>query len=117
MFCKKTFRNKPWLPDPATWKGTWREDWRVMGQEGYLKGKMIQKKLLAQGSKPSQGNFRNATFALMTSKKKAPRFGNRLIKYGSAKNAITIFLNFLIGRSKIRQNKKEIRTSTIPSDG
>ena len=30
------FSEKPWLPDPSTWKGTWRDDWRVMGQEGYL---------------------------------------------------------------------------------
>ncbi len=27
---------KPWLPDPAQFKGTWRDDWRIMGQEGYL---------------------------------------------------------------------------------
>lgn len=33
---------KTWLPDPALWKGTWRNDWRIMGQEGYLKGKILQ---------------------------------------------------------------------------
>ena len=27
---------KPWLPDPAQFQGTWRDDWRIMGQEGYL---------------------------------------------------------------------------------
>lgn len=35
---------KSWLPDKAirdSWKGTWRDDWRVMGQEGYLKGKTL----------------------------------------------------------------------------
>ena len=30
------------LPDPAQWIGTWRDDWRVMGQEGYLMNKMLQ---------------------------------------------------------------------------
>lgn len=29
--------SKYWLPDPKTWKGTWRDDWRIMGQEGHLK--------------------------------------------------------------------------------
>ena len=30
------------LPDPSRWKGTWRDDWRIMGQEGYLIGKTLQ---------------------------------------------------------------------------
>ena len=37
--------DKWWLPSPevrASWKGTWRDDWRVMGQEGYLLGKRLQ---------------------------------------------------------------------------
>ena len=35
-------KDKWWLSDPATWKGTWREDWRIMGQKGYLKDKKLQ---------------------------------------------------------------------------
>lgn len=35
-------KDKWWLSDPATWKGTWQEDWRIMGQEGYLKDKKLQ---------------------------------------------------------------------------
>ena len=31
-----------WLPDPSTWRGTWRDDWRIMGQEGYLTDKLLQ---------------------------------------------------------------------------
>ena len=31
-----------WLPDPSQWKGTWRDDWRIMGQESYLLGKKLQ---------------------------------------------------------------------------
>jgi len=38
---KPFFPDKPWLPDPAEWRGTWREDWRITGQEGYLKGKEL----------------------------------------------------------------------------
>lgn len=34
-------RNKPWLPSP-TWKETWREDYRIQGQEGYLLNKHLQ---------------------------------------------------------------------------
>ena len=34
--------SKYWLPDPKTWKGTWRDDRRIMGQEGYLKNKRLQ---------------------------------------------------------------------------
>ena len=33
---------KSWLPDPKTWRGTWRDDWRVMGQEGYLMRKKLR---------------------------------------------------------------------------
>lgn len=33
---------KDWLPNPSTWKNTWRDDWRIMGQEGYLMGKSLQ---------------------------------------------------------------------------
>ena len=33
---------KPWLPDPTQWEGTWRDDWRIMGQEGYLLDKKLQ---------------------------------------------------------------------------
>ena len=33
---------KYWLPDPSTWKGTWRDDWRIAGQEGYLLNKQLQ---------------------------------------------------------------------------
>lgn len=33
---------KPWLVDPSTWKNTWRDDWRLMGQEGYLLNKKLQ---------------------------------------------------------------------------
>lgn len=33
---------KWWLPDPAIWEGTWRDDWRIMGQEGYLRKKRLQ---------------------------------------------------------------------------
>lgn len=36
------FGNKKWLPDPSTWKGTWRDDWRLMGQEGYLANKHLE---------------------------------------------------------------------------
>ncbi|MBR5094643.1 MAG: hypothetical protein IK095_06070 [Oscillospiraceae bacterium] len=32
---------KSWLPAP-NWKGTWREDWRILGQEGYLLNKRLQ---------------------------------------------------------------------------
>ena len=39
---------KDWLPDPASWKGTWREDWRIMGQEGYLMGKTLQHRRFQQ---------------------------------------------------------------------
>ena len=31
-----------WLHDPEAWRGTWREDWRIMGQEGYLLKKHLQ---------------------------------------------------------------------------
>ena len=31
-----------WIPAPETWKNTWRDDWRLMGQEGYLVGKRLQ---------------------------------------------------------------------------
>ena len=37
-----TEKGKSLLPDPYTWKGTWRDDWRIMGQEGYLIGKHLQ---------------------------------------------------------------------------
>lgn len=33
-----------WLPPKEirdSWKGTWRDDWRLMGQEGYLKEKTL----------------------------------------------------------------------------
>lgn len=33
---------KSQLPDPAQWKGTWRDDWRIMGQEGYLLKRKLQ---------------------------------------------------------------------------
>ncbi|MBQ8001327.1 MAG: hypothetical protein IJ298_09065 [Ruminococcus sp.] len=33
---------KPWLPDPSTFVGTWREDWRIDGQEGYLMNSTLQ---------------------------------------------------------------------------
>lgn len=39
---KPRFPDKPWLPDPSIWRGTWREDWRIAGQEGYLMGKHLQ---------------------------------------------------------------------------
>ena len=32
---------KWWLP-PDTFTGTWRDDWRIMGQEGYLLKKHLQ---------------------------------------------------------------------------
>lgn len=32
---------KPWLPFP-NWKETWRDDWRIQGQEGYLLNKHLQ---------------------------------------------------------------------------
>lgn len=35
-------KSKHWLPDPKTWKGTWRDDWRIRGQEGYLKDKYLK---------------------------------------------------------------------------
>ena len=28
--------------DPSGWRGTWREDWRIMGQEGYLLNKELE---------------------------------------------------------------------------
>ena len=31
-----------WLHDPDAWRGTWREDWRIAGQEGYLLKKRLQ---------------------------------------------------------------------------
>lgn len=34
--------DKWWLPDPSTWEGTWRDDWRIMGQERYLMNKRLQ---------------------------------------------------------------------------
>lgn len=43
--CRK---DKWWLSDPAAWKGTWREDWRIMGQEGYLKDKKLQHRKFSQ---------------------------------------------------------------------
>ena len=30
---------------PSEWKGTWREDWRIAGQESYLKNKVLQHRL------------------------------------------------------------------------
>lgn len=33
---------KPWLTDPAVFAGTWRDDWRIMGQEGYLMNSVLQ---------------------------------------------------------------------------
>jgi len=36
------FPDTPWIPGPSSWKGTWREDWRIMGQEGYLAHKRLQ---------------------------------------------------------------------------
>ena len=33
---------KSWLPDPSIFKGTWRDDWRIMGQEGYLMNSTLQ---------------------------------------------------------------------------
>ena len=39
---KPFFPDKPWLPDPNTWKGTWRDDWRIGGQESYLKNKKLK---------------------------------------------------------------------------
>lgn len=33
---------KGWLSDPSIWKGTWRDDWRIMGQEGYLMERKLQ---------------------------------------------------------------------------
>ena len=38
---KPFFPDKPWLPAPGQWKGTWRDDWRIMGQEGYLLDKEL----------------------------------------------------------------------------
>ena len=38
------FPEKQWLPKPD-WKGTWRDDWRIMGQEGYLMNKTLQWRL------------------------------------------------------------------------
>ena len=35
------FPDKPWLPSPDEWKNTWRDDWRIMGQEGYLLDKVL----------------------------------------------------------------------------
>ena len=35
-------KEKPWLPDISADKGTWRDDWRLMGQEGYLRDKVLQ---------------------------------------------------------------------------
>ena len=32
---------KPWLPDISNDIGTWRDDWRLMGQEGYLMDKVL----------------------------------------------------------------------------
>ena len=34
-------KDKPWLPVPD-WKGTWRDDWRIMNQEIYLQNKQLQ---------------------------------------------------------------------------
>ena len=42
-------KNKPWLPNPETWIGTWRDDWRIMGQEGYLKDKKLAMLLVMMG--------------------------------------------------------------------
>lgn len=39
---KPVWPEKPWLPDPSTWRGTWRDDWRIMGQEGYLMDKELE---------------------------------------------------------------------------
>ncbi len=32
---------KPWLSH-NNWQGTWRDDWRIQGQEGYLLNKHLQ---------------------------------------------------------------------------
>lgn len=34
--------SKDWLPPVSSWKGTWRDDWRIMGQEGYLINQHLQ---------------------------------------------------------------------------
>ena len=39
---KTSFPEKPWLPNPETWRNTWRDDWRIQGQEGYLLDKYLQ---------------------------------------------------------------------------
>ena len=39
---KNINQDRPWLPSPQTWKGTWRDDWRITGQEGYLLNKQLQ---------------------------------------------------------------------------
>lgn len=41
-------KNKSWLPSPNSWKGTWRDDWRVMGQEGYLLNKHLQYRIFSR---------------------------------------------------------------------
>ena len=33
---------KPWLPNPSAFVGTWRDDWRIAGQEGYLMNSALQ---------------------------------------------------------------------------
>ena len=33
---------KEGLPNPSTREDTWGDDWRIMGQEGYLIGKSLQ---------------------------------------------------------------------------
>ncbi len=34
-------KDKPWLPVPD-WKGTWKDDWRIMNQEVYLLNKKLE---------------------------------------------------------------------------
>ena len=56
------FPDKPWLPDPALWHGTWREDWRITGQEGYLKGKGLYLKEVIDSTDTSKKHLPQCNF-------------------------------------------------------
>lgn len=68
------FRRKPWLPDPSTWKGTWREDWRIMGQEGYLTGKTLRFKPSGMEVETGPGEFSQCNFCYADIKKEDVAF-------------------------------------------
>lgn len=39
--CSSNVSKEGSIPEEPDWKGTWREDWRIAGQEGYLLDKKL----------------------------------------------------------------------------